>query len=88
VYAFPGRNAVPDDVDGSGLEPIASARIESPVGTLARRYELRYLPPGDYTLAPTCRADEDEPGANDALEFGPAVNVRLDAGEAVSLDLD
>lgn len=88
VYAYPGRDVVPDDVDGAGVEPIASARIESPVGTVTRRYELRDLPPGDYTLAPTCRADEDEPAANDALEFGPTVNLRLEAGEAAELDLD
>jgi hypothetical protein len=88
VYAFSGRNVVPDDVDGAGIEPIASARIESPVGTVTRRYELRYLPPGDYTLAPTCRADEDDSGSSDALEFGPTVNVKLAAGEAAELDLD
>jgi hypothetical protein len=88
VYAYAGRDVVADDVDGAGVEPVASARIESTVGTVTRRYELRYLPPGDYTLAPTCRADEDEPEANNALEFGPAVNVRLEAGEAAELDLD
>lgn len=88
VYAYAGRDVVADDADGAGVEPIASARIESPVGTVTRRYELRYLPPGEYTLAPTCRADEDEPGTNDALEFGPTVNVRLEAGEAAALDLD
>jgi hypothetical protein len=88
VYAYSGRNVVADDVDGTGVEPVASARIASPVGTVTRRYELRYLPPGDYTLAPTCRADEDDPGSNDSLEFGPTVNVRLEAGEAAAVDID
>ena len=88
VYVFSGRNVVPDDVDGSGIEPVASARIESPLGTATRRYEVNYLAPGDYTLAPTCRADEDESGASDALEFGPTVNVRLEAGDSEQVDLD
>jgi hypothetical protein len=88
VYVFSGRNVVPDDVDGAGVEPVASARIATPLGTVTRRYEVRYLPPGDYTLAPTCRADEDEPAASDALEFGTTVNVQLAAGDSEQVDLD
>ena len=87
VYVFEGRDVEPDDLDGSGVEPYATGRVTIDPGTLRPVYALRFLPPGHYTLAPTCLGGDDEPGRNDALEFGDAAGLSLEAGQSLRLDL-
>jgi hypothetical protein len=73
VYIFAGSNVTPDDIDGTG-DPIATADVTPVNGIYSYRVALT---PGDYTVAFTCRAADDEPEADDTLVFLPAVNVGI-----------
>lgn len=78
VYVFDGRNVTPDDVDGSGTEPLTSARVLA--DGAGYRYEVAFLPEGGYTVAFTCDAGKDDPGRNDTLNFATPRNVTVEAG--------
>jgi hypothetical protein len=87
VYLFVGADVVPDDLDHAGVEPYATTRLVLGVGVGALTYALRFLPPGDYTVALTCAGEADAPDTDDELEFLATQNVSLDPGEAVQVDL-
>lgn len=87
VYLFSGAGVQADDLDGTGAEPLATTRVVNPV--IARpRYALRFLPAGDYTLALTCKGDEDVLGVDDDLAFRNIANVQVDADDVLQRDLD
>lgn len=87
VYAFQGQDVQPDDLDGVTPEPLATTRV---VDTLLvrPRYELQFLPAGDYTLALTCQGDEDLLGADDSLDFRVTRNAQVDDGEVLERNLE
>lgn len=87
VYAFQGQDVQPDDLDGLTPEPLATTRIDDVLLVLPR-YELRFLPAGDYTLSVTCRGDEDLLGTDDSLDFGATRNVQVDDGEVLERSLE
>jgi hypothetical protein len=88
VYVFAGGDVVPDDIDGAGVEPYATTRIHADSTDTSAQYDVRFLEPGTYTLAVTCRGDEDTLGVDDVLPFQRVSNVTLDDGESVEFDLD
>lgn len=87
VYLFEGENVTPDDIDGAGVEPFATAPVFiSQVGG-SFFYALRYLPAGNYTLAVTCRGNDEDPLTDDDLQFRNVTNVELEEQEIITLDL-
>lgn len=87
VYLFDGPDVTPDDLDGSGVEPFATAPVfTSQVGD-SFFYALRFVPEGDYTLAVTCIGNDDDPVTDEDLEFRNIINVELEENETVTLDL-
>lgn len=87
VYLFAGRDVDPDDIDGAGAEPFATtAVVDSGFGQF--RYALRFLPGRNYTLALTCRGDEDVLDDSEDLDFRNVGNVEVDDGEVLQRDLD
>ena len=87
VYLFPGTDVDPDDLDGLGVEPLATTAVVSTFGA-GPRYALRFLPGGDYTLALTCDGDEDIVGVDDALAFRSTQDVEVDEGEVLQRNLN
>lgn len=87
VYLFQGNDVTPDDIDGAGVEPFATAPIFSATSGGGFFYSLRYLPAGDYTLAATCSGNDEEPSTSQDLQFRNVVNVNLDDSETVTRDL-
>ena len=83
VYAFAGADATPDDLDGAAAEPYATTSVVLDSDSGQFSYALRFLPAGDYTLALSCRGNEDELGTDDDLEFGTAQSVSIEAGEVL-----
>lgn len=81
VYAFEGDGETPDERGGGNVEPLASAAVSETDGS----FRLDFLPPGDYTLAATCEAEEDngteDRSGVDEIDFGDPVNLRLRAGD-------
>lgn len=80
IYLYEGSDVQPDDVGGSGEEPVSSAIVTTEAGSGTRRYTIGFLEPGDYTLALTCEADLDEPDSNDDIDFVRTRDIELRAG--------
>jgi hypothetical protein len=87
VYLYSGRDVTPDDLDGAGVEPFATAPVFTTTAGNAFFYSLRFLPEGDYTLALTCIGNDDDPVTDEDLEFRNIINVELDRNETITLDL-
>ena len=63
VYVFAGSDVVPDDVDGIDPEPVATADVSQDANG---DYTYRMLiAPGDYTVAFTCQAANDDPAVDE-----------------------
>jgi Domain of unknown function (DUF4382) len=87
VYAFAGADVTADDLDGATPEPYATTGVVLNSDSGQFSYALRFLRAGDYTLALTCRGNEDELGADDELEFGDGVNVTIQADDVLQRNL-
>ena len=87
IYLYSGANVTPDDLDGAGAEPFATTRVVDQ-GVTAPRYALRFLPAGEFTLALTCRGDEDVLATDDNLAFRNITNVQVDADDVLQRNLD
>jgi hypothetical protein len=87
VYLFQNSDVTPDDIDGAGVEPFATAPIFTSTVGSGFFYSLRYLPAGNYTIAVTCEGNDDEPLTDEDLRFRNAVNVQLDDRETITRDL-
>ncbi len=77
VYAYQGADAEPDDVGGSGTQPIGSAIVDFSAATGEFSYAIGLLEDGRYTLALTCEARLDRPGRDDAIAFKNVRNVTV-----------
>ena len=84
VYAFTGSNVTPNDYVGQA-SLVDADDVESDGGS-GYQYELHHLPPGNYTLALTCEADEDDPATDDAVAFTANGNVSITAGGTASFN--
>ena len=82
VYVFAGLGATPDDVDGAD-DPIATVEATpNPDGSYSYR---TLIAPGDYTVAFTCQAVNDDPetdetGTDLELGFSTPVDVTNSGG--------
>ncbi len=87
VYLFQGQDVVPDDRDGSGVEPYATASLSfsSLLGEFT--YQLLDLPAGDYTLAATCNGDQEDPTVDTLLDFRGTRNVQVARDKVITLDI-
>ena len=85
VYLFEGEDIEADDIGGAGEDPYATTTVFTDFTQFT--YDLRFLPPGDYTLALTCNGNIDEPGSDEDIEFIRTANVSVDA-DTVTYDFD
>lgn len=87
VYLFTGFDATPDDIDGLDAEPHATTRVvvDSISGQVS--YALRFLEPGEYTLAVTCLGDTDLVDTDDDLQFQSVTDAEPGEGEVLRVDL-
>jgi hypothetical protein len=88
VYVFTGTSQLPDDIGGQVNEPLVVAAVTPDPGDGVLRYRAAFLPPGGYTAAFTCEADEDAPDTDDDVEFLPlyATNVVVEADRTTTVD--
>lgn len=87
LYLYSGFDRSPvdyDETDSSTQRPLAYAPAQFEAALGGWRYSFPALTPGDYTLALTCQADQENPTRDDALRFLRQANVRL----ATSADLE
>lgn len=86
IYLFEGEDVTPDDLDGIGVEPFATAPVLADQAG-AFFYALRVLPAGNYTLALTCIGNDEDILLDQDLEFRNVVNVRLERRETLIVDI-
>ena len=70
VYVFEGE-VTPDDKNepARDAEPLVIRRVEVLKGDINGSYRQQFLPAGTYTVALTCRADDDTPEGDEDLAF-------------------
>ena len=67
VYVYEGPGAIPDDVGGSGDQPITSAMVKFDEDADAYVYTVGFLDEGTYTVAFTCQGMDEDPMADDDI---------------------
>ncbi len=87
VYVYAGKGVTPDDIDGNAPDPVATLEVaQNQAGDYAYK---ALLSPGDYTVAFTCQAGNDNPDtddttgdpATDKVNFSAGVDVTIDTGK-------
>lgn len=87
VYVYEGANVEPGDVGGEGNEPLVTALVDtSGTGVTGYDYTVAFLTEGEYTVAFTCDADQDNPEAADTLTFAGTQNASVSVDASVSID--
>lgn len=81
VYVFSSAGVTPDDIDADAIEPVISALVKYDATSDSYRYQAAFLLAGSYTIAFTCNADAENIETDDDLQFGPAQDVTVAAGE-------
>ena len=79
VYIYEGADVVPTDVSDEDGGPLTTAFVvfEEDVYT----YEAGFLPAGEYTVAYTCDAINDDPQSVEEMDFYGVGNATVTAGE-------
>lgn len=85
VYIFSG-DVTPDDIDNNGVEPLMTVDVLQVAGSCLFQYEATGLNPGDYTIAFTSQAADDNPSTDDAIAFSGRTVVTVDAGGSITHD--
>jgi hypothetical protein len=85
VYVYQGSNVAPTDINlnapGGSVQPFATALVGLNRTTFAFNFTLAYLPPGLYTLAFTCNADQDVADQDNSavMNFTAGINATVQA---------
>lgn len=77
VYVYSGTDINPTDVSGADTDPLTTALVADEDGEY--RYEVGFVSEGDYTLAYTCGAVDDDPETVDELVFFGTSNAAVEA---------
>jgi len=101
VYLYETANATPGDVfvnknngesqraeDAEEADPVATADVRFDDDAGEFRYTLAFVQAkeSDYTVAFSCQAGDDDPNADDAIDFDEQHNVPVNEGETTMQD--
>jgi hypothetical protein len=87
VYVFSGDGVTPDDVDGITPDPITSASVKLDSNDGKYKYYAAFLEAGDYTVAFTCDAADDDPAVDNTLN-APLVSFSGTTTVSVTAEMD
>lgn len=87
VYIYQGSNATVGE-EGSSNPPYTSAliRLNTSTSPSTYTYKAAFLPPGNYTLATTCAADNDTVDADGQIVLGNKVSLTVTSGTQTTKD--
>lgn len=87
VYIYEGLDITPVDIDQSDNDPVATGDVtQDENGNYT--YSVTFLSPGDYTVAFTCQANDDEPDVEDDIAFAGSANATVEDGEETTVDFE
>ncbi len=87
IYVFAGHNSAIDDVDGIAPDPVDSGIVDLVIDVGEFGYRIINLPVGNYTVAFTCQAGDDDPATDDIILFlGGTRNVTIFAEQTTIQD--
>ncbi len=93
VYLYNGTVTVPEDMNSSATTPDPNQPLSTSAPVANSQppyyYQFTFLPPGNYTLAFTCQANQDNPAqADSAVKFSPVkTGIVVTAGQTTTADL-
>jgi hypothetical protein len=87
VYVYAGHDIDADDI-GSPLTPVASAAVKLGSVSGVRNYKVAFLLAGEYSVAFTCDALQDDPRDDDDIVFSPSAEVSVDASETATANFE
>jgi hypothetical protein len=76
VYLYEGLDVVPEDIHTEETDPVATTDVKQDENGMYQ-YEMNYIGPGDYTIAFTCQALDDEADTDDEIVFAESANITL-----------
>ena len=85
VYLYEGHKVKPDDIGGTGAEPVTSALVKLNNLTGDYEYSFGFISFGKYTAAFTCEADLDDQSTDDALNFSKTKNININSTRQIIL---
>ena len=86
AYIYAGAGVTPADIHiGAAGQPVETASVQLDPNTGKYSYGNHYLPPGQYTVAIVCAANDD-PAAADALTFSAHKSDKVVAGFLTEID--
>ena len=77
VYVYEGPGIVPDDIGGSGAQPLTTAAFVADEDETRFTYRVDYIDYGDYTVAYTCQGETDSAERDDDLVFMQIAGVTV-----------
>jgi hypothetical protein len=86
VYVYEGSGVSPDDIDGIAPDPVTTASVKKD-NMDVYRYKAAFLEAGDYTVAFTCDAADDDPIVDNTLN-DPPVNFSGTTTVSVTAGMD
>ncbi len=88
VYLYEGHGVTPSDITGGDSDPIVTGNVSLNVDEDRYEYRLHFVSPGDYTIALTCQALDDDPEVDDGLDFVAPTDVTVIDGEVHTVNFD
>ena len=80
LYVFDGHDQIPTDINEDNSEkltPVTTSIVNYDGEQEMYLYEAAFLPAGDYTIAVTCNADQEDLETDDDLQFFDIQNVTV-----------
>lgn len=85
VYLYEGFNIQPDDIGGTGPQPVTSALVKLNNSSGKFEFSFGFVPFGKYTAAFTCETDLDIQATDEVLNFSTTKNVDITSTQPVIL---
>lgn len=84
VYVYSGQ-VTPADINinapAGSVQPLSTASVGINTTTSLYNFTAGFLPAGQYTLAMTCQAAQDNPATSDNLAFSSVITASVSAGQ-------
>lgn len=87
IYIYEGVDITPDDIDQGEIDPVATGAVKQDENGFYT-YSITFLSPGDYTVAFTCQALDDDADTDDDIAFDGVANASVEDGEETVVDFN